>query len=87
MQSGLYKGRKSIGMSKQPQDYGMYLKKGLDFFNFFLCWVISLHRAYRRYFYMNKKTNQTQWDYPEEEEEEESNDAANTDRPHSMSSR
>ncbi|XP_078334345.1 uncharacterized protein LOC111124829 isoform X3 [Crassostrea virginica] len=50
-------------------------------------WSCHWDRAYRRYFYMNKKTNQTQWDYPEEEEEEEeSNDAANTDRPHSMSS-
>lgn len=28
-------------------------------------------RAYRRYFYMSKRSGRTQWDYPDEEEEEE----------------
>lgn len=40
---------------------------------------------------MNKKTNRTQWDYPEEEEEEEEeeepDDVAGKERQHSMSSR
>lgn len=36
---------------------------------------------------MNKKTSQTQWDYPEEEDEEEADEAGHTDRQHSMSSR
>lgn len=49
--------------------------------------MISLHRAYRRYFYMNKKSSQTQWDYPEEEDEEEADETGHTDRQHSMSSR
>lgn len=35
---------------------------------------------------MNKKTSQTQWDYPEEEDEEEADEAGHTDRQHSMSS-
>lgn len=63
------------------------LEKDTDIYPFFLCWVISLHRAYRRYFYMNKKTSQTQWDYPEEEDEEEADETGHTDRQHSMSSR
>lgn len=36
---------------------------------------------------MNKKTSQTQWDYPEEEDEEEADETGHTDRQHSMSSR
>lgn len=35
---------------------------------------------------MNKKTSQTQWDYPEEEDEEEADETGHTDRQHSMSS-
>ncbi|XP_048728108.1 formin-binding protein 4-like isoform X2 [Ostrea edulis] len=53
-------------------------------------WTCHWDRAYRRYFYMNKKTNRTQWDYPEEEEEEEEeeepDDVAGKERQHSMSS-
>ena len=41
-------------------------------------WSCHWDRSYRRYFYMNKRTKQTQWDYPDEddEEEEESHDSS-----------
>ncbi|XP_061173582.1 formin-binding protein 4-like isoform X2 [Saccostrea echinata] len=50
-------------------------------------WSCHWDRAYRRYFYMNKKTSRTQWDYPdeEEEEEEEPDDGADKGRQHSSS--
>lgn len=42
-------------------------------------WTCHWDRAYRRYFYMGKKSKRTQWDYPddEDEEEEENDESSN----------
>ncbi|XP_033751337.1 LOW QUALITY PROTEIN: formin-binding protein 4-like [Pecten maximus] len=41
-------------------------------------WTCHWDRAYRRYFYMSKKSKRTQWDYPDDEDEdEEENDDTN----------
>lgn len=79
--------KKKIGCKHGCFNLTSWFGEGYWYLSFFLCWVISLHRAYRRYFYMNKKTSQTQWDYPEEEDEEEADETGHTDRQHSMSSR
>ncbi|XP_060068301.1 formin-binding protein 4-like [Ylistrum balloti] len=42
-------------------------------------WTCHWDRAYRRYFYMSKKSKHTQWDYPDDEddEEDENDDTSN----------
>ncbi|OWF39592.1 formin-binding protein 4-like [Mizuhopecten yessoensis] len=37
-------------------------------------WTCHWDRAYRRYFYMSKRTKHTQWDYPDDEDDEDDND-------------
>lgn len=37
-------------------------------------WSCHWDRSYRRYFYMNKRSKQTQWDYPDDEDEDEEED-------------
>lgn len=43
-----------------------------------LCVCLSTSREHRRYFYVNDRTNASQWDFPIVEDEEEGNNTANT---------